>query len=52
MGSESKEEIKFEANTKDGYLVVRLISYLSNRGSVRVEVVCYDGSLRAETLVD
>ena len=29
-----------------------MISYLSNRGSTRVEVSCYDGSLRDETLID
>ena len=38
--------------TEDGDLVVRLISYLSKRGSVRVEVSCYDVSLRAKTLID
>jgi hypothetical protein len=29
-----------------------LISFLSNKGSVRVEILCYDGNPRAETLID
>jgi hypothetical protein len=29
-----------------------LISYLSNRGSAKVEVSCYDGSLRVDVLID
>jgi hypothetical protein len=29
-----------------------LIYYLSNRGSAKVEVSCYDGSLKDKTLID
>ena len=29
-----------------------MISFLSNIGSVRVEVLCYDSSLKAKTLID
>ena len=29
-----------------------MISYLSNRGSARVEVSCYDGNLRDDVLID
>lgn len=29
-----------------------MTSFLSNKGSMRVEVSCYDGGLRVETLID
>lgn len=51
LDSDSEEEIEVEQNPKDGDPIVYLISYLSNIGSVRVEILCYDGSLRDETLV-
>ena len=41
-----------EKNPKVGDLVVSLISFLSNRGSVKVELSCYDGSFRVEILID
>jgi hypothetical protein len=31
---------------------MRLISFLKDRGSIRGEVSCYDGSLKGETLID
>jgi hypothetical protein len=31
---------------------VRLISFLKDRGSARVEVSCYNDSLKDETLID
>jgi hypothetical protein len=49
---ESEEEIEVEQNVEEGDPTMCLISFLSNRGSARVEVLCYDGSLKAETLID
>ena len=49
---ESKEDIEVEQNVEEGDRATRLISFLSNRGSVRVEFLCYDGSLKFETLID
>lgn len=44
VDSNPEEEIKEEQNDKERYPKIRLISYLSNRGSVRVEVSCHDGN--------
>jgi hypothetical protein len=50
--SELEEEIKDEWDGDERYPTTRLISYLSNRGSAKVEVSCYDGSLRADVLIN
>lgn len=52
LGSDSREEIEVEQNTQDGDPVVLLLSYLSNKANARVEVSCYDGNMREETLID
>jgi hypothetical protein len=52
LDSEYEEEIEVEHNDEEGDPIVRLISFLSNIGSARVEFSCYDGSLRDETLID
>jgi hypothetical protein len=50
--SEPKEEIKDERDGDERDPTSRLISYLSNRGSAKVEVSCYDGSLRDDVVID
>jgi hypothetical protein len=52
LDSESEEEIEVEQNDEEGDPTMHLISFLSNRGSVRVEFLCYDGSLKDETIID
>ena len=47
-----EEEIEGEWDVKERDPTVRLISYLSNRGSVRVEVSCYSGTLGDDVLID
>ena len=49
---ESEEEVEVEKNVEEGDPTTHLISFLSNIGSARVEVSCYDGSLKDETLID
>jgi hypothetical protein len=49
---ESEEEVEDEQNVEEGDPAAHLISFLSNIGSVRVEVLCYDSSLKAKTLID
>lgn len=50
LGSEGEIEEEHDAKERD--LAIRMISYLSNKGSARVEVSCYDGKLRADVLID
>jgi hypothetical protein len=50
--SEPEEEIEDERDGDERDPTTRLISYLSNRGSAKVEVSCYDGSLRDDVLID
>jgi hypothetical protein len=52
LDSDSEEDIEVEQNAEEGDSTVRSISLLSNKGSTRVEVSCYDGSMRAGTLID
>jgi hypothetical protein len=52
LDSEFEEEIEVEQNAEGGDPTMRLISFLSNIGSERVEVWCYDGSLKAGILID
>jgi hypothetical protein len=52
LASDSEEDIEVEQNAEEGDSTVCSISLLSNKGSTRVEVSCYDGSMRAETLID
>jgi hypothetical protein len=49
---ESKEEVENEQNAKEGDQTMHLLSFLSNRGSVRVEFSCYDGILKNKTPID
>jgi hypothetical protein len=49
---EFEEEIEVEQNVEERDPSTCLISFLSNRGSMRVEVSCYDGSLKAANLID
>jgi len=52
-GSESKEEPKGEEqNVEEEDLVVCLISFLKDGDSARIEVSCYDGILKAKTLIN
>ena len=44
--------IECEPHNEDTNPTVILISYLSNRGSAKVEVSFYDRSLKVETLID
>jgi hypothetical protein len=50
--SNSKAKSEIEQNIEDVYPAERLISYLSNKGSTKVKVSCYDGILKDETLID
>jgi len=47
-----EDEPEEERNVEELDLVVRLIYFLKDRGSARVEVSCYDGSLKVESLID
>jgi hypothetical protein len=46
-----KEEVEFEQNDMEGDTTVCLISFLSKKDNVRVEFLCYDGSLKDEALI-
>jgi hypothetical protein len=50
--SEPKEEIRDEHDGDERDPKIRLISYLGNMGSSKVEVSCYDGSLRVYVLIE
>ena len=50
--SKSESEPETERNAKEADPTTRLISFLKDRGSARVEVSYYDGSLKEETLID
>ena len=50
--SEPEEEIKDEWDGDERDPTARMISHLSNMGSAKVEVSCYDGSLRDNVLID
>jgi hypothetical protein len=45
--SDSEDQIEEERNVEEGDPTVRLIYFLKDRGSARMEVSCYDGSLKA-----
>jgi hypothetical protein len=49
---EPEEEIKDERDNDERDPTTIMISYLSNKGSAKVEVSCYDGSLRVDVLID
>jgi hypothetical protein len=44
--------LKKRENVEEVDPTVWLIYFLKDRGSARVEVSCYDGSLKAKTLID
>jgi len=50
--SDSKAKSEIEQNIEDVCSAEHLISYLSNKGSTKVKVSCYDGILKDETLID
>jgi len=50
--SEVEDEVVDKLNDENADPMMRLISYLRNRGSAKVEVSCYDGSLKAKNLID
>jgi hypothetical protein len=50
--SDPKEEIKDKRDDDERDPTTRMILYLSNRGSARVEVSCYDCILRVDVLID
>ena len=52
LASKVEEEIEIKQNDEDKDPTVRLIPYMSNMGSTRVEVSCYEGSLIAKSLID
>jgi hypothetical protein len=52
VDSEPEEEIEKEQDGEERDPTIRLISYLSNRGSSKVEVSRYDGILRVDVLID
>lgn len=51
LDSELKEEIDEEQDTEERDPTTRLISYLRNRGSARVEVSCYNGNMRVDVFI-
>ena len=48
---ESKDNIEEERNAEEGDPTLRLISFMKDRGSARVEFSCYDGSLKFKTFI-
>jgi hypothetical protein len=50
--SEPKEEIEYEQEGDEREPTTRMIFYLSNRGSEKVEVSYYYGSMRVNVLID
>jgi hypothetical protein len=49
---ESEDDIEEEQNVEEGDPTIQLISFMKDKGSARVEVSCYDGSLKYGTLND
>jgi hypothetical protein len=47
-----EDKIEEEKNVEEGDPTLHLVSFLKDKGSARVEVSCYDGSLKVETLID
>lgn len=52
VDSEAIEEIDEEQEVKERNTALRLISYFSNRGSVRVEFSCFDENQRVNVFID
>jgi hypothetical protein len=50
--SDPEEEVKDKCDGDERDPTTKMISYLSNKGSAKVEVSCYDGSLRVDVLID
>ena len=52
VDSKKEEEIEEEHDVEEIDLATRMISYLRNRGTTRVEVSYHDANMRADVLID